>query len=96
MWDIRDNKIDDYHIYGIISSNHRGIEVKPYKKTCVQSFQNSGGMVYIYSRENEKILRVFRGDLGNKISTFYNTGRLILYVGKIFNRNNIDSDNCRN
>ena len=94
MWDIRDNKIDDYHIYGIISSNHRGIEVKPYNKLVYNHFQNSGGMIYIYSRENEKKSLEYLEEIWEiKLAHFYNTGRLIFICREDFLiGNNIDSD----
>ncbi|NMA85842.1 MAG: HAMP domain-containing histidine kinase [Tissierellia bacterium] len=42
------------NIHGIISSNYRGTEIKPYEKELQKHFQNNGGVIYIYSKDNEE------------------------------------------
>lgn len=45
---------DNCNIYGIISSNHRDTETKPYQKKLQEHFQDNGGIVYIFSKDDRE------------------------------------------
>lgn len=49
-----ENENTHCHFYGIISSNQRGDEIKPYIKNIYNHFDNNGGIVYIYSKDDKK------------------------------------------
>ncbi len=73
------------NIYGIISSSHRGTEIRPYEKQLQNHFQNNGGIVCIFSKENgEEPLEYLDKIFETNIKEFYNKNRIIFICRENF------------
>ncbi len=78
MWDTITKDNNNGHLYGIISSSHRGDEIKPYKRHVYNLIQNNGGMIYTHSEKDEiscldYLKKIWEIDLNQ----YYEKGRLI-------------------
>lgn len=85
MWDTITNENNKEHLYGIISSNHRGDGVKPYKKHVYNHFNNNGGMIYTYSNQDESQCLDYLEKIWEiNLSHFYEIGMLVLICREDF------------
>jgi signal transduction histidine kinase len=63
---------------GIIGSNHRGEELKPFKKYASDYFDKGGGMIYVYDKNDEvQILDYLKRSWGVDLDYLRNKNRII-------------------